>query len=79
MKKKKGRKGRGNVVLSKQPRVHRVAFMLNDEEYKALLAHFSKNKIENKSRWYREIIFKDIIRSQEENYPTLFDESEMRG
>jgi hypothetical protein len=76
MKKKKKRK---KTNLPKSPRVHRVTFMLNNDEHKALLSHFSKYKIENKSRWYREIIFTHVLRTLEEDYPTLFDESEMRG
>jgi hypothetical protein len=74
-KKKKGKK----PDLPKLPRVHRVSFMLNNDEHEALLSHFSKCKIENKSRWYRELIFTHVFRTLEENYPTLFDESEMRG
>ncbi|MDR0430819.1 MAG: hypothetical protein LBH58_10130 [Tannerellaceae bacterium] len=79
MKKKKGYKSQGHAQLSKKARIHRVVFMLNDEEYKAMLAHFSRYKIENRSRWYRELIFTNIFRIQEEDYPTLFKESEMRG
>jgi hypothetical protein len=76
MKKKKELK---KPVLPKSPRIRRISFMLNEEEYKALSAHFSKYKIENRSRWYRETIFTNVLRSLEEDYPTLFDESEMRG
>jgi len=76
MKKKKGQK---KTALPKSPRVHRVSFMLNNDEYKALLSHFSKYKIDNKSRWYREIIFTNVLRIRDEDYPTLFNESEMRG
>ena len=80
MKKKKGaKKGKNKKVIPKAPRTHRVGFMLNDDEYKALLRHFSKYKIENRSRWYREIIFTNVLRKQEADYPTLFDENEMRG
>lgn len=75
----KRKKGRRRPALPKSPRVHRVSFMLNDDEYKALLGHFAKYEIENKSRWYREIIFTNVLRTREEDYPTLFNESEMRG
>jgi len=61
-----------------QPRVHKVAFMLNDEEYKAVDRYLRKYKIENKSRWYRETILSHILRTLEEDYPTLFKETEMR-
>lgn len=36
------------------PRVHKVTFMLNDEEHKAVKRYLSRYKIENKSRWYRD-------------------------
>ncbi|MDR3142391.1 MAG: hypothetical protein LBU37_11805 [Tannerellaceae bacterium] len=76
MKKKKKQK---KTDQPKSPRVHRITFMLNNDEHKALLNHFSKYKIENKSRWFREIIFTHVLRTLEEDYPTLFNESEMRG
>lgn len=61
-----------------QPRVHKVAFMLNDDEQKAVDRYLSRYKIENKSRWYRETIMSHILRTLEEDYPTLFNENEMR-
>ena len=36
------------------PRVHKITFMLNDEEHKAVKRYLAKYKIVNKSRWYRE-------------------------
>ncbi|MDH6306283.1 hypothetical protein M2459_002646 [Parabacteroides sp. PF5-5] len=75
--KKKGHK-RANA-LPKAPRVHRVSFLLNDDEFNAVCNHFSKYKISNKSRWYRETIFSQVLKTLEEDYPTLFNESEMRG
>ena len=60
------------------PRVHKVTFMLNDEEQKAVERYLAKYKIINKSRWYRETILTHILRTLEEDYPTLFKENEMR-
>ena len=60
------------------PRVHKVTFMLNDEEHKAVKRYLSRYKIENKSRWYRETILSHILKTLEEDYPTLFNENEMR-
>ena len=60
------------------PRVHKVTFMLNDEEHKAVKRYLSRYKIENKSRWYRETILFHILKTLEEDYPTLFNENEMR-
>lgn len=53
------------------PRVHKVTFMLNDEEHKAVKRYLSRYKIENKSRWYRETILSHILKTLEEDYPTL--------
>ena len=60
------------------PRVHKVTFMLNDEEHKAVKRYLSRYKIENKSRWYRETILSHFLKTLEEDYPTLFNENEMR-
>lgn len=60
------------------PRVHKVTFMLNDDEHKAVNRYLSKYKIGNKSRWYRETILSHILKTLEEDYPTLFNENEMR-
>ncbi|MDL2265688.1 hypothetical protein LJC57_10395 [Parabacteroides sp. OttesenSCG-928-G07] len=69
---------RYSAAKPNQPRVHKVAFMLNDDEQKAVDRYLSRYKIENKSRWYRETIMSHILRTLEEDYPTLFNENEMR-
>jgi hypothetical protein len=66
------------VDKTKKLRVHNIAFRLNDSEYKAIEGYISKYKITNKSRWYRETILLHILKTLEEDYPTLFKESEMR-
>jgi hypothetical protein len=48
------------------------------DEHKAVKRYLSKYKIENKSRWYRETIISHILKTLEEDYPTLFRENEMR-
>ncbi|MDO4755837.1 MAG: hypothetical protein Q4A54_05805 [Parabacteroides sp.] len=60
------------------PRVHKVTFMLNNEELKTVERYLAKYKIANKSRWYRETILSHILKTLEEDYPTLFKETEMR-
>lgn len=60
------------------PRVHKITFMLNEEEHKAVNRYLSRYKILNKSRWYRETILAHILKTLEEDYPTLFNENEMR-
>lgn len=67
-----------STVLPNQPRIHKVTFMLNDEEQKAVARYLKKYNISNKSRWYRETILSHILKTLEEDYPTLFNENEMR-
>lgn len=62
----------------KRPRTHRVSFVLNDDELKAVNRYMAKYKISNKSHLYREVILTHVLRRMEEDYPTLFQESEMR-
>ena len=64
--------------LPNHPRVHKVTFMLNDDEHKAVERYLARYKIINKSRWYRETILFHILKTLEEDYPTLFNENEMR-
>ena len=40
--------------------------------------YLAKYKIVNKSRWYRETILAHVLKVLEEDYPTLFNENEMR-
>lgn len=63
---------------SKHPRNKPVSFMLNEEEYKFVCNYLSKYKIENRSRWFRETILFHILKSLDQDYPTLFGENEMR-
>ncbi|HBT86542.1 MAG: hypothetical protein PHO13_06300 [Fermentimonas sp.] len=56
----------------------KVVFTLADEEYEFILFYLKKYKITNRSRWYRETILAHVLKSMEKDYPTLFDENEMR-
>ncbi len=69
---------KNSAALPNQPRVHKVCFMLNEDENKAVMRYLEKYKITNKSRWYRETIMTHILKTLEEDYPTLFNEHEMR-
>jgi hypothetical protein len=60
------------------PRTQKITFMLNQEEYKIISNYLSKYKISNRSRWYRETILAHIMKTLEQDYPTLFGENEMR-
>lgn len=67
-----------SIAQPHHPRVHKITFKLNDEEYKAVERYLSRYKIGNRSRWYRETILSHILKTLEEDYPTLFNENEMR-
>lgn len=54
-------------------RTHNHAFMLNDDENKALNRYLKKYKIANKAKFIRETLMIAIIRKMEEDHPTLFD------
>jgi hypothetical protein len=54
-------------------RTHRVAFMLNDEEFKAVNRFINKYQIHNTSRFMREAVIRTILKKLEEDNPTLFD------
>ncbi|HAC22515.1 MAG TPA: hypothetical protein DCF91_10555 [Porphyromonadaceae bacterium] len=73
------KKKRKNSPSSRtSPRIHKITFMLNEEEQKAVERYLEKYQIANKSRWYRETILSHILKTLEEDYPTLFAENEMR-
>ncbi|MDR2469119.1 MAG: hypothetical protein LBD27_01385 [Tannerella sp.] len=63
---------------TKSARTHRVSFMLNDEEHGALRRYMEKYRITNKSNWYRTTMLTHILKVMEADYPTLFNEYEMR-
>ena len=59
-------------------RTHQLTCMLTDEELKAINCYLKHYNITNKSNWVRHTLIKSIISHQEMDYPTLFDEFEMR-
>ena len=59
-------------------RMHRVSFLMNEEEYRAVTNLLSKYKIKNRSNWLRMTILTHVFRVMGEDYPTLFNENEMR-
>lgn len=56
----------------------RMTFQVNPEEKRAIENYLRKYRIENRSRWMRETIMTFIIKNLDQDYPTLFDEQEMR-
>ena len=74
----KGKQQKEKVLKNDAKREHRIAFMLNDTEYNAIERYLRKYKITNKSNWYRSTILAHVWKIMEEDYPTLFNENEMR-
>lgn len=66
------------VCPSSTKRMMRLTCFLNEQEYQFIDNYLEKNKIKSKSRWLRETLLRAIYKEMEENYPTLFDEHEMR-
>ena len=55
-----------------------LSFSLSSEECDLISSYVRKYKISNKSRWLRETVITHVLKSLEQDYPTLFDENEMR-
>ena len=77
-KQSKGKQQKETLPKKSEIREHRISFMLNDTEYNAIERYLRKYKINNKSNWYRSTILAHIWKVMGEDYPTLFDENEMR-
>lgn len=60
------------------PRTKKAVFMLSEEEYDLIQFYLRKYKIANRSRWYRETVINHVLRNMDQDYPTLFEENEMR-
>jgi hypothetical protein len=67
-------------VLRKEKvvRTERLTTLFSDEEKQILDSYLRKYHIVNRSRWMRETLLSFILRSLEQDYPTLFDEHDMR-
>lgn len=61
-----------------ETRTKKAEFMLNDEEYDLIHFYLKKYKITNRSRWFRETVLNHVLRNMDQDYPTLFEENEMR-
>ena len=59
-------------------RKERCSFLVNQEEKQTIENYLRKYKIRNRSRWMRETLITFIIKNLDQDYPTLFDEQEMR-
>lgn len=62
-----------------QPVRHkRIVSLVSDEENKIIDNYLHKYKIKNKSNWIRKTLLAFIYKNIDEDYPTLFDEHDMR-
>ena len=59
-------------------RAERYSFLVNPEEKQMIENYLRKYKIRNRSRWMRETLITFIIKNLDQDYPTLFNEQEMR-
>mgnify|MGYP000911946922 CR=1 FL=1 len=75
---KKSDNNKERKTSSNSKRMMRLTCFLNEQEYEFIENHLKRYKIKNKSRWLRETLLLAIYKEMEENYPTLFDEHEMR-
>jgi hypothetical protein len=59
-------------------RNERYSFLVNADEKQTIENYLRKYKIRNRSRWMRETLVTFIIKNLDQDYPTLFNEQEMR-
>lgn len=52
--------------------------LMSEEELRIVDRYLQKYQITNKARWLRETILAHIYEKMDEDYPTLFNEHEMR-
>ena len=67
-----------NIPKRANPRTKKAEFMVSDEEFALIDFYLKKYKISNRSRWFREMVMTHILKNMEQDYPTLFEENEMR-
>lgn len=74
----KSSEGHNKLYIDDDKRYQRLSCFLSEEEMSFIDSYLRKNKITNKSRWIRETLISFIHRDLDNNYPTLFDEHDMR-
>ena len=71
-------KKRVKVPSSTPKRKQRMVCLMSEVELKIVDCYLKKYKITNKARWLRETVLTFIHQKMEEDYPTLFNEHDMR-
>ena len=56
----------------------RITCLVSDDEMAIIDSYLRKYKIGNKSRWMRETLLAFIHQNLDQDYPTLFNEHDMR-
>ena len=69
---------KATTALKKSVRTKRIVCLVSDEEDRIIDDYLKRYKIDNKSSWMRETILAFIYKNIDEDYPTLFNEHEMR-
>ena len=59
-------------------RNERYSFLVNADEKQTIENYLRKYRIGNRSRWMRETLLTFLIKNLDQDYPTLFNEQEMR-
>lgn len=73
------RNEKDGLILTPDPkRTERMVCLFSDEEAQIVNRYLRKYKISNKSRWMRETLLAFIHQNIENDYPTLFNEHDMR-
>lgn len=75
---KKTVKKREKVPASIPKRKQRMVCLMSEDELRIVDSYLKKYKITNKARWLRETVLTFIRQKMDEDYPTLFNEHDMR-
>ena len=75
---KKRNKKSGKALAADPKRQIRITSLFSEDEQRIVDRYLEKYKITNRSRWVRETLLSSIHKRLEDDYPTLFDEHDMR-
>jgi hypothetical protein len=70
-----------NKRISKEQKLARTtarSIRFNYKEISAINNYCTKFKVKNKSKFMREAIIMEVLRKFDQNYPTLWDETQLR-
>ena len=58
-------------------RINKQSILFNTHEINAINKYCQQFKINNKSKFMREVIITEVLKKFDENYPTLFEEKQL--